>query len=97
MVTSWAPGWQGQRSSPPPSTPSTPPLPTFMFYPPLPTSPPAPLSQGQSVLFMETYMTRSGGRHHAVLDVVPVTDRQLEKAKCVYAPVAVAVPVTVTV
>ncbi|KXZ45589.1 hypothetical protein GPECTOR_53g82 [Gonium pectorale] len=38
-------------------------------------------TEGQSVLFMETYMTRGGGRHHAVLDAVPVTERQLEKAR----------------
>ncbi|GLI66933.1 hypothetical protein VaNZ11_010972 [Volvox africanus] len=38
-------------------------------------------AQGQSVIFMETYMKRSGSRHHAVLDVVPVTEQQLEKAR----------------
>ncbi|PNW70985.1 hypothetical protein CHLRE_17g741550v5 [Chlamydomonas reinhardtii] len=38
-------------------------------------------AQGQSVLFMETYMLRGGRRNHAVLEAFPVTERQLEKAK----------------
>ncbi|GFR46090.1 hypothetical protein Agub_g7557 [Astrephomene gubernaculifera] len=38
-------------------------------------------AQGQSVLFMETYMMRGGARNHAVLDAVPVSERQLEKAR----------------
>ncbi len=37
---------------------------------------------GQAVLFMETSMRTAGGRHHAVLDAVPMSERQLEKARC---------------
>ncbi|EFJ41173.1 hypothetical protein VOLCADRAFT_119773 [Volvox carteri f. nagariensis] len=39
-------------------------------------------AHGQSVIFMETYMmTRGRGHPHGFLDVVPVSERQLEKAR----------------
>jgi len=37
-------------------------------------------AQGKGVIFTETAMHLRSGRHHAVLDCVPVTQRELEKA-----------------